>query len=96
MNSTVSITGRQMFASTLGRARLFTPMNSSCAKIQESVARRLRQQRNGFGCVAHKTHLFSVATKVYDASVFFVATPERNATATRRNPSGETVSTRTA
>ena len=31
-----------MFASTLGRAKLFTPMNSSPAKIHESVARLLR------------------------------------------------------
>ena len=43
-----------MFASTLGRARLFIPMNSSSAKIRESVARLLRQPIHGFGCVAHK------------------------------------------
>ena len=51
---TVSITGRRMFASTPGRAKLFTPMNSSPAKIYESVARLLRQPTHGFGCVAHK------------------------------------------
>ena len=42
---TVSITSRRMFASTLGRARLFTPM---------TFARLLRQPIHGFGCVAHK------------------------------------------
>ena len=31
-----------------------------------------------------QTHLFSVATKVYDAECFFVANPERNATATQK------------
>ena len=64
---TVSITGRRMFASTLGRARLFTPMNSSCAKIHESVARRLRQPMKRLDLCGTQTHLFSVATKVYDA-----------------------------
>ena len=33
-----------------------------------------------------QTHLFSAATKVYDAKCFFVATPERNATASRKEP----------
>ena len=54
-----------MFASTLGRARLFTPMNSSCAKIHESVARRLRQPMKRLDLCGTQTHLFSVATKVY-------------------------------
>ena len=43
-NWTVSIiTGRRMFARTLGLARLFTPRNASCAKIHQPVARLLRQ-----------------------------------------------------
>ena len=83
---TVSITGRRMFASTLGRARLFTPMNSSCAKIHESVARRLRQPKKRLRLCGTQTHLFSVATKVYDAKCVFCSYPERNATATRKEP----------
>ena len=81
---TVSIAGRWMFARTLGRARLFTPMNSSCAKMHQSVARLLRQPIHGFCCgtQTHLFRLFSLATKVYDAKCFFVASPERNATAT--------------
>lgn len=40
---TVSITRRRMFARTLWRSRpLFAPMKSSCAKIQKSAARLLR------------------------------------------------------
>ena len=81
-SQTVSITGRQMFASTLGRARLFTPMNSSSAKIRESVARLLRQPIHGFGCVAHKRIYSQWLQRYMMPSVFFVATPERNATAT--------------
>ena len=37
-----------------GKGRTFTPMNSSSAKIHESVSRLLRQPIHGFGCVAHK------------------------------------------
>jgi len=81
---TVSITGRRMFASTLGRAKLFTPMNSSSAKIRESVARLLRQPIHGFGCVAHKRIYSQWLQRYMMPSVFFVATPERNATATRK------------
>ena len=83
---TVSITGRRMFASTLGTARLFTPMNSSCAKINESVARLLRQPIQGFGCVAHKRIYSQWLPRYMMPSVFFVATPKRNATATRKEP----------
>ena len=90
---TVSITGRRMFASTLGRARLFTPMNSSCAKIHESVAGRLRQPKKRLRLCGTQTHLFSVATKVYDAKCLFCSYPRKKC---QRKPSGETVSTRTA
>ena len=82
---TVSITGRRVFASTLGRARLFTPMNSS-AKIHESVARLLRQPIHSFGCVAHKRIYSQWLQRYMMPSVFSVATPERNATATRKEP----------
>ena len=85
-SQTVSITGRRMFASTLGRARLFTPMNSSSAKIHESVARLLRQPIHGFGCVAHKRIYSQWLQRHMMPSVFFVATPERNATATQKEP----------
>ena len=74
---TVSITGRRMFASTLGRARLFTPMNSSCAKIHESVARRLRQPKKRLRLCGTQTHLFSVATKVYDAKCLSCSYPRK-------------------
>ena len=83
---TVSITGRRVFASTLGRARLFTPMNSSSAKIHESVARLLRQPIHSFGCVAHKRIYSQWLQRYMMPSVFSVATPERNATATRKEP----------
>ena len=73
-----------MFASTLGRARLFTPMNSSSAKIHESVARLLRQPIHGFGCVAHKRIYSQWLQRYMMPSVFFVANPERNATATQK------------
>ena len=42
--------------------------------MRQSVARLLRQPIHGFGCVAHKpiiTHLFSLATKVCDAKIFW-------------------------
>ena len=71
---TVSITGRRMFASTLGRARFFTPMNSSCAKIHESVARRLRQPKKRLRLCGTQTHLFSWLQRYMMPSVFFVAT----------------------
>ena len=83
-SQTVSITGRRMFTSTLGRARLFTPINSSSAKIRESVARLLRQPIHGFGCVAHKRIYSQWLQRYMMPSVFLVATPERNATATRK------------
>ena len=94
---TVSITGRRrMFASTLGRARLFTPMNSSSAKntwisctASASTDPRLR-------LCGTQTHLFSAATKVYDAKCFFVATRKEMPRQPERNPSGETVSEGTA
>ena len=66
-----------------GKGKTFTPMNSSSAKIHESVARLLRQPIHGFGCVAHK-RIYSQCLQTYMMpSAFFVATPERNATATR-------------
>ena len=89
---TVSITGRRMFASTLGRARLFTPMNSSCAKIHESVARLLRQPVHGFGCVVHKRIYSQWLRRYMMPSVFFVATRKEMPQQPERNPSGETVS----
>ena len=82
---TVSITGRRMFASTLGRARLFTPMNSSCAKIHESVARRLRQPMKQLDLCGTQTHLFSVATKVYDAKCLSCSYPRKKC---HGNPKG--------
>ena len=93
---TVSITGRRMFASTLGRARLFTPMNSSSAKIHESVARRLRQPIHGFGCVAHKRIYSQWLQRHMMPSVFFWSYPRKKCHGNPTNPSGETVSTRTA
>ena len=81
---TVSITGRRMFASTLGRARLFTPMKSSCAKIHESVARLLRQPMKRLRLCGTQTHYSQWLQRYMMPSVFFVATPERNATATRK------------
>ena len=74
---TVSITGRRMFASTLGRARPFTPMNSSSAKIHESVARRLRQPIHGFGCVAHKRIYSQWLQRHMMPSVFFFELPQK-------------------
>ena len=82
---TVSITGRRMFASTLGRARLFTPMNSSCAKIHESVARRLRQPKKRLRLCGAQTHLFSVATEVYDAKCVLCSYPRKKC---HSNPQG--------
>ena len=41
-------------------------------------------QRNGFGCVAHKFIYSQWLQRYMMPSVFFVATPERNATATRK------------
>ena len=83
---TVSITGRRMFESTLGRARLFTPMNSSCAKkIHGSVARRLRQPKKRLRLCGTQTHLFSVATKVYDAKCLFCSYPRKKC---HDNPKG--------
>ena len=82
---TVSITGRRMFASTLGRARLFTPMNSSCAKIHESVAWRLRQPKKRLRLCGTQTHLFSVATKVYDAKCLSCSYPRKKC---HGNPKG--------
>ena len=82
---TVSITGRRMFESTLGRARLFTPMNSSCAKkYMDQLHGVCVNQRNGFGCVAHKRIYSQWLQRYMMPSVFFVATPERNATTTRK------------
>ena len=69
-----------------GKGKTFTPMNSSSAKIHESVARLLRQPIHGCGC-GTQTHLFSVATKVIIwCQVSFLSYPERNATATRKKP----------
>ena len=68
-----------------GKGKTFTPMNSSSAKIHESVARLLRQPIHGFGCVAHKRNLFSVATKVYDAECFFCSYPRKKC---HGNPKG--------
>ena len=82
---TVSITGRRMFASTLGRARLFTPMKSSCAKIHESVARLLRQPKKRLRLCGAQTHLFSVATEVYDAKCVFCSYPRKKC---HSNPKG--------
>ena len=82
---TVSITGRRMFASTRGRAKLFTPMNSSCAKIHESVARLLRQPMKRLRLCGTQTHLFSVATKVYDAKCLFCSYPRKKC---HGNPKG--------
>ena len=82
---TVSITGRRMFASTLGRAKLFTPMNSSSAKIHESVARLLRPT-HGFGCVAHK-RIYSqwLGYKGIWCQVFFCSYPRKKC---HGNPKG--------
>ena len=66
-----------------GKGKTFTPMNSSSAKIHESVSRLLRQPIHGFGCVAHKRIYSQWLQRYMMPSVFFVATPERNATATR-------------
>ena len=41
-------------------------------------------QRNGFGCVAHKRIYSQWLQRCMMPSVFFVATPERNATATQK------------
>ena len=41
-------------------------------------------QRNGFGCVAHKRIYSQWLQRYMMPSVFLVATPERNATATRK------------
>ena len=41
-------------------------------------------QRNGFGCVAHKRIYSQWLQRYMIPSVFLVATPERNATATRK------------
>ena len=67
-----------------GKGKTFTPMNSSSAKIHESVARLLRQPIHGFGCVAHKRIYSQWLQRYMMPSVFFVANPERNATATQK------------
>ena len=63
----------------------FTPMNSSCAKIHESVARRLRQPKKRLRLCGTQTHLFSVATKVYDAKCLSCSYPRKKC---HGNPKG--------
>ena len=82
-SQTVSITGQRMFASTLGRARLLLqwilPGKNTWISCTASASTDPWLRLCGT-----QTHLFSLATKVYDAECFFVATPERNATATQK------------
>jgi len=74
-----------MFANTLGRKRLFTPMNSFSAKIRESVA-GFCVNRSMASAVWHTNAFILSGYKgnYMMPSVFFVATSERNATATQK------------
>ena len=83
---TVSITGRRMFASTLGRARLLLQWILPVQKYMNQLHGFCVNQWNGFGCVAHKRIYSQWLQRYMMPSVFFVATPERNATATRKEP----------
>ena len=82
---TVSITGRRMFESTLGRARLFTPMNSSCAKNTWISCTASASTKETASAVWHTNALFSVATKVYDAKCLFCSYPRKKC---HGNPKG--------
>ena len=67
---------------------LFRPFASHSLKvhISESINIHAPATDPRLRLCGTQTHLFSAATKVYDAKCFFVATPERNATATRKEP----------
>ena len=55
-----------------------------CKKYMDQLHGVCVNQRNGFGCVAHKRIYSQWLQRYMMPSVFFAATPERNATATRK------------
>ena len=94
---TVSFTRRRMFESTLGRARLFTPMNSSCAKNTWISCTASASTKETASAVWHTNVFILSGYKGIWCQVSFLQLPQKEMPRQpERKPSGETVSTRTA
>ena len=82
---TVSITGRRMFASTLGRKRLFYSNEFFLCKTTWISCTASASTDPWLRLCGTQTHLFSVATKVYDAKCLSCSYPRKKC---HGNPKG--------